>query len=45
MDVEWINKQLMQDEVIVKNYLDCGLDSFSLQINQKQLEKIENNQS
>lgn len=34
----------MQDEVIVKNYLDCGLDNFSLQINQTKLEKIEASQ-
>ena len=33
IDVQWINQQLMHDEVIVKNYLDCGLDNFSLQIN------------
>jgi hypothetical protein len=40
IDVQWINQQLIQDEVIVKNYLDCGLDSFSLQINEKHLAKI-----
>lgn len=44
IDVQWINQQLMRDgtadEVIVKNYLDCGLDSFSLQINDKKGNKI-----
>lgn len=44
MDVQWINRQLMQDEVIVKNYLDCGLDNFSLQINEAQLKKVESSQ-
>ncbi len=47
IDVQWINQQLMQggpsDEVIVKNYLDCGLDSFSLQINEKKTGKVQAN--
>lgn len=29
IDVQWINSQL-HDEVIVKNYLDCGLEKFTL---------------
>lgn len=29
IDIQWINSQL-HDEVIVKNYLDCGLEKFTL---------------
>jgi len=28
----WIGNQMMEDRV-VKNYLDCGLDGFGLNIN------------
>lgn len=31
---KWINPSMMEDNV-VKGYLDCGLDDFGLNLNQK----------
>lgn len=35
IDMQWINSQL-HDEVIVKNYLDCGLEKFALSAEERE---------
>lgn len=32
MDKKWINNEILNDNNVVRSYLDCGLDNFSLQI-------------
>jgi len=33
MDVRWMNEQILQNDKVVKSYLDCGLNDFGINFN------------